>query len=72
MWSCRPRVAGAPQFVLLALVLDVFQALQAAAGKGDCPYILLMGGRRSGTGRLFLPILKAESIQGTLELQQQG
>lgn len=58
-------------FVTLTLALDVFQILQAAADKGDCPYILAMGGRRSETMRWLLPTLKTLSAQGTLE-QQQG
>lgn len=46
-------------FMTLTLALDVFQVLQAAGDKGDCPHNLLTGGRRSGTVRWLAPILKS-------------
>jgi hypothetical protein len=58
-------------FLTLTLALDVFQALQAAVDKGDCPYNLLTGGWRSGTMRWLLPILKLVSSHEALE-QHQG
>lgn len=46
-------------FMTLTLALDVFQVLQAAGDKGDCPHNLLTDGRRSGTVRWLVPILKS-------------